>query len=53
MAAADYPPMLADIAAGRLDPRQLVSRTIGLEEASAALLALGAGGPAGITVVVP
>jgi alcohol dehydrogenase len=52
MAAHDYPAMLAEISAGRLDPGRLVSRVISLDEAPAALVALGAGrsGP-GTTVV--
>jgi alcohol dehydrogenase len=53
LAAADYPPMLAEIAAGRLHPQQLVTRTVDLEQAPAALADVGPGGPAGITVVVP
>ncbi|GEK20278.1 alcohol dehydrogenase [Cellulomonas xylanilytica] len=54
MAAHEYPAMLARIASGELDPSRLVGRTIGLDEAPAALAALGegAGGP-GMTVVVP
>ena len=35
MAAADYPAMLAMIAAGDLEPQRLVERTVGLEEARA------------------
>ena len=54
MAAHEYPAMLARIASGELDPSRLVGRTIGLDEAPAALAALGdgTGGP-GMTVVVP
>ncbi|WP_421735026.1 zinc-dependent alcohol dehydrogenase family protein [Cellulomonas sp.] len=54
MAAHEYPTMLARIASGELDPSRLVGRTIGLDEAPAALAALGdgSGGP-GMTVVVP
>lgn len=54
MAAHEYPAMLAAVAAGRLDPARLIGRTIGLDDAPAALLALG-GAPAGagMTVVVP
>jgi alcohol dehydrogenase len=54
MAAHEYPAMLARIASGELDPARLVGRTIGLDEAPAALVALGdgAGGP-GMTVIVP
>ncbi|MEZ0447137.1 zinc-dependent alcohol dehydrogenase family protein [Cellulomonas sp. ICMP 17802] len=54
MAAHEYPAMLTRIASGELDPSRLVGRTIGLDDAPAALVALGAGsaGP-GMTVVVP
>ncbi len=54
MAAHEYPAMLERIASGELDPSRLVGRTIGLEEAPAALAALGTGtsGP-GMTVIVP
>ncbi|MEW9529692.1 zinc-dependent alcohol dehydrogenase family protein [Microbispora sp. NPDC049125] len=54
MAAHAYPPMLDMIAAGTLRPGLLVTRTIGLDDAPAALTGLG--GPAaapGITVIVP
>lgn len=51
MAARDYPPMLAEIAAGRLDPSRLVARTIGLDEAPAALAGMDGSGQAGTTVV--
>lgn len=53
MAAADYPPMLAEIAAGLLRPQDLVARTIGLDQAPAALAELALAHTAGITVVVP
>jgi len=53
MAATDYPAMLARVAAGTLRPDRLVTRTIGLAEAPAALAAMGVGGPAGITVIEP
>ena len=54
MAAHEYPAMLARIASGELDPSRLVGRTIPLDDAPAALAALGAGsnGP-GMTVIVP
>ena len=54
MAAREYPAMLERIASGALDPSLLVGRTLGLDEAPAALVALGtgAGGP-GMTVIVP
>jgi alcohol dehydrogenase len=54
MAARDYAAMLAEIASGTLQPGLLVGRTIGLDEAPAALMAMG--GPAaapGMTVIVP
>ena len=53
MAAAHYPPMLAEIADGRLRPSALVSRTVDLEQAAEALADLGGAGRAGITVIVP
>lgn len=52
MAAADYPAMLALIEDGRLDPRRLVGREIGLQEAGLALAAMDAPQADGITVVV-
>jgi alcohol dehydrogenase len=54
MAARDYPAMLAEIADGRLRPGLLVARVVGLDDAPAALMALGASGQGpGTTVVVP
>lgn len=53
MAARDYPPMLAMIEDGRLDPLQLVGRTAPLAEAGAALAAMDGGGSAGMTVLLP
>ncbi|MHA3700577.1 alcohol dehydrogenase catalytic domain-containing protein [Jatrophihabitans sp. YIM 134969] len=55
MAAVDYPAMLADIAAGRLDPARLVGRTVGFDELPAALAAMDAPDAArgGMTVAVP
>jgi len=41
MAAADYPAMLALIEAGRLHPELLVTRRLGLDDAGAALAAVG------------
>jgi alcohol dehydrogenase len=49
MAAHAYPEMLGLIAAGRLDPRRLVTREIGLDDAGEALAAVGAS--PGIAVV--
>jgi alcohol dehydrogenase len=54
MAARDYPAMLASISEGRLDPSRLVGRTIMLDEAAAALMAMDR--PqlvAGMTVILP
>ncbi|NYD43012.1 alcohol dehydrogenase catalytic domain-containing protein [Nocardioides panaciterrulae] len=51
MAAADYPAMLDLVTGGRLDPRALVARVIGLDEAGAALAAMDRPGPPGLTVV--
>ncbi len=53
MAAHDYPALLAEICAGRLDPAGLVTRTIGLDAAPLALAQLAAAGTAGVTVIVP
>lgn len=52
LAAADYPAML-DLVADGIDLTALVGRVVGLDEAPDALVALGAGAPAGITVVRP
>jgi alcohol dehydrogenase len=51
MAARDYPAMLAEIAAGRLQPHRLVARTIPLDEAPAALVAMSSGSAPGTTVI--
>ncbi|MEA2673118.1 MAG: alcohol dehydrogenase, partial [Chloroflexota bacterium] len=54
MAAHDYAAMLAGIAEGRLDPSRLVGRTISLDEAPAALMAMDfPQAVTGITVIVP
>lgn len=54
MAAHDYPAMLAMVASGRLRPDLLVTRRLGLDEAGAALAAMGEPGqPAGVTVIEP
>ena len=54
MAAHDYAAMLASIADGRLDPSRLVGRTITLDEAPAALMAMDGPQPvAGMTVILP
>src|SRR6478672_5399688 len=51
MAAVDYPAMLDLVEQGLLDPRSLVNRVIGLDEAGAALAAMDRPGPPGLTVV--
>lgn len=54
MAAADYPRLLELVRAGGLDPASMIARRIPLDEAPAALAALGAGtAPAGVTMIVP
>lgn len=54
MAAADYPGLLGLVSSGRLDPSPLTSRTVSLDDAPAALMALSEpGGRPGITVVEP
>jgi alcohol dehydrogenase len=54
MAAHDYAVMLDGIAEGRLDPGRLVRRTIGLDETSAALMAMDQRQPvAGMTMILP
>ncbi|GAB3032986.1 zinc-dependent alcohol dehydrogenase family protein [Parafrigoribacterium mesophilum] len=51
MAAHEYPAMLATIAAGLIDPRLLVGRTISLQEAPEALATMNAGRHPGMTVI--
>ena len=53
MAAGGFPRMLADVVSGALDPARFITRTITLDEAPAALAAMSAGSPAGITIIVP
>ncbi|HSP61272.1 MAG TPA: alcohol dehydrogenase catalytic domain-containing protein [Ornithinimicrobium sp.] len=53
MAAADYPRMLADVVSGRLEPERFLGRTITLEEAPAALAAMGGPTAPGVTIVRP
>jgi len=53
MAARDYPPMLDLINAGRLRPGLMITKTIGLEDAPAALVALGSASPTGVTIIEP
>ena len=52
MAAVDYPAMLAEIAAGRLDPGRLLARTIGFADLPAALAAMDARDAAGGGITV-
>ncbi|HOC01256.1 MAG TPA: zinc-dependent alcohol dehydrogenase family protein [Verrucomicrobiota bacterium] len=51
MAAQAYPSLLTMIRAGKLDPQRLVGKTVTLAEAPAALIALGAFGGTGVTVI--
>ena len=53
MAAHTYPEMLKLVASGVLRPKDLITRTISLDEAPAALDALTTGTPAGVTVIRP
>ncbi|MQA28040.1 MAG: alcohol dehydrogenase catalytic domain-containing protein [Micromonosporaceae bacterium] len=53
MAAHAYPPMMRMIDAGLLRPDQLVTAIIGLPQAPAALVAMGATPSAGVTVIEP
>lgn len=53
MPARDYPRMLADIAAGQLAPERLLGRTIGLEDAPAALAAMSGPTRPGVTIIEP
>ncbi len=53
MAARSYPALLAAVRSGGLDPARLVRRRIGLDDAPAALVALGTGSMPGITVIEP
>lgn len=51
MAAHEYPQMLDAIASGRIDPQLLVGRTIGLDEAPAALAGMDTHPHPGMTVI--
>jgi D-arabinose 1-dehydrogenase-like Zn-dependent alcohol dehydrogenase len=53
MAAHAYPEMLALVEAGRLRPDELVTARIGLDDAPAALAAMGEAAPAGVTLIRP
>jgi alcohol dehydrogenase len=51
MAAHDYPELLADISAGRLDPGQLVAEHISLDDAATRLATMDQRHAAGITLI--
>lgn len=53
MAAVDYPEMMDLIASGRLQPQELVERTIGLDEAAALLPHFDQAVVAGMTIIDP
>ena len=54
MASHEYPAMLAAVADGRLRPNELIGRTISLDDAPAALMAMSEpSSAAGMTVIVP
>jgi alcohol dehydrogenase len=53
MPARSYPGLLGLVAAGRLDPAALVTRTVTLAEAGPLLTALGSAPPTGVVVAVP
>ena len=53
MPAHAYPEMLELVAAGNLNPGQLITHTITLDETPAALAALSTSTPAGVTVIHP
>jgi alcohol dehydrogenase len=53
MAAHDYPELLRLIASGTAQPEQLITRTIALDEASAALAAMDTTPAGGVTVIEP
>jgi alcohol dehydrogenase len=51
MPAQCYPEMLQMIAAGRLEPKRLIGKTVALEEAGAELVAMGQFAQKGVTVI--
>lgn len=54
MSAAEYPAMLELVSSGRLRPQNLITTTIGLDDAASAMTAMAAGiHPAGITIIRP
>lgn len=53
MASSAFPRLLAEIAAGALDPGRFISRTITLDEAPAALMAMSGDPGPGVTIIQP
>ncbi len=53
MPAHAYPAMLAEVASGRLNPVELITRRVALDDAPAALVAMSNASPVGITMVHP
>jgi alcohol dehydrogenase len=53
MSARGYPAMLAEIAAGSLDPARFVTRRISLDDAPEALAAMSHGTEPGVTIILP
>jgi D-arabinose 1-dehydrogenase-like Zn-dependent alcohol dehydrogenase len=54
MSAAEYPAMLDLVASGRLRPHELITKTIGLVDAPAAMVDMAEGrGHAGVTIIRP
>lgn len=53
MSASGYGELLEMVSEGRLRPQDLVTASIGLEEAGPALMAMGTAPPAGITIIRP
>jgi alcohol dehydrogenase len=53
MAASAFPRILADVGSGALDPGRFIVRTISLDEAPAALVAMSRGSEPGVTIIRP
>ena len=53
MSAATYPEMLSDIAAGKLDPGQFITRNIDLDQVPQALADMSNGTEPGVTIIQP
>ena len=53
MAAVDYPPLMALVMSGSLQPQRLITQTIGLQEAAELLPTLDRATTAGMTMVDP